>query len=323
MDRSERFKKIIALLKSRSSIRKDKFLEEIDISESTFKRDVEYLRDRMGAPIVWDRSLKGYRLELKNGQEAKYELPGLWFNASEMYAILAMNELLTNIQPGLLTSQLEPLKTQIRAILEQGNHRLEDFNDRIRILSFASRKIDLELFGVVSDALLTRNKLQISYSNRERDELTNRVVSPQRLVHYRENWYVDAWCHLRSSIRTFSLEAITNAEKLSHKSKELSKKRLSSHLASSYGIFSGKPDKLAVLKFSQKLARWVSSETWHPKQITSFDSENAYFMKIPYHDERELIMDILKYGDEVEVIGPIELRNSVARKLANALSKYD
>lgn len=206
--------------------------------------------------------------------------------------------------------------------MEKGANSTEDFHNRIRLLSLGSRTYDSNLFGVISNALLSRKRLNISHFHRERNESTNRDVSPQRLAHYRDNWYLDTWCHFRKKIRTFSLEAITSAQELNKNAKEISKKRLNTHLASSYGIYSGKPSKLAIIKFTPKMARWVSSEIWHPEQVTYSDENGFYFIKIPYNDARELIMDILKYGNEVEVVGPAELKSEVSNKLKQALSLY-
>lgn len=88
---------------------------------TTFKRDLEYLRDRFNAPVVWDRDAGGYRFD-KQGVGDAYGLPGLWFNASEIHALLTMRELLGSLSPGLLTPHIEPLLSRLRMLLERGGH---------------------------------------------------------------------------------------------------------------------------------------------------------------------------------------------------------
>ena len=97
---------------------------------------------------------------------------------------------------------------------------------------------------------------------------------------------------------------------------------LNEELASSYGIFTGKADKVATLRFSPERARWVAGEIWHPSQKASFDAAGYYLLEIPYRDHRELMMDILKHGSDVEVLSPKELRDAVASALAEAAGKY-
>lgn len=53
--------------------------------------------------------------------------------------------------------------------------------------------------------------MRIRYHSRSKDERTERVVSPQRLIYYRDNWYLDAWDHLREALRSFSIDRIRGA----------------------------------------------------------------------------------------------------------------
>lgn len=88
-------------------------------------------------------------------------------------------------------------------------------------------------------------------------ETTRREVSPQRLVCYRGNWYLDVWCHLRNDIRNFSVDATQHAEILEKKAKDISDKKFNAVLGVGYGIFSGAKVQWATLLFTPELARWV------------------------------------------------------------------
>ena len=157
---------------------------------------------------------------------------------------------------------------------------------------------------------------------RSRDETNEREVSPQRLVHYRENWYLDAWCHLRNELRSFSLDAMRSAEILDTPARNIPEKTLDGALGAGYGIFSGKKVQWAKLRFSPQRSRWVASEQWHPRQKGSFDEEQRYILEIPYSDHRELLMDVLKFGGEIEVLAPLELQCAVREALERALRHY-
>lgn len=92
-------------------------------------------------------------------------------------------------------------------------------------------------------------------------------------------------------------------------------------LGSGYGIFAGKTVKWATLKFSPLRARWVAAEQWHPKQIGGMLEDGSYELKVPYSNDPELLMDILKYGADCEVMGPAALRESVAREVEEMAKK--
>lgn len=321
MDRTERFYRIQQLLEARRVVPREVFLEELDVSLATFKRDLEYLRDRLHAPIVWDRQRRGYRFDQPAGGP-EYALPGMWFNASEIHALLTMNRLLEGVQPGLLGPYIKPLQTRIAALLDEGEHDFDEVERRIRVIHLGARQVDPRYFGLVSRAVLSRRRLSFAYYNRARDDVTERTVSPQRLTHYRENWYLDAWCHQRQALRCFALESIRDARLLDEAALDVDEKRLEAELESGYGIFGGRRTQHARLRFSPTRARWVAGEQWHPKQQGRFDEQGRYIVEFPYADDRELVMDILRHGAEVEVLAPDSLRRAVMATLSSALEAY-
>jgi predicted DNA-binding transcriptional regulator YafY len=319
VDRTERFYKIQQLIHRHRVVPARRFLRELEISPATFKRDLEYLRSRLNIPIVWDGAANGYRFD---PQAPRQELPGLWFNAQEIYALLTMKRLLEELQPGLLGPHVEPLRARLTAAIGSSDHPAEQVQKRIRILHAARRALPLRHFEVAARALLERRQLRIAYYNRARDDETARVVSPQRLAHYRDNWYLDAWCHLRQDLRSFAVDAIRAAELLDLPARESPERELDEVLASGYGIFSGRDTQWARLRFSPVRARWVAAEQWHPAQRSRFEPDGAYLLELPYSDDRELVMDILKFGPEVEVLEPPALRERVRKLLAEALRRY-
>ena len=208
-------------------------------------------------------------------------------------------------------------------LLGTADNPAEEVQRRIRIQTVGAREFHLDHFQAVGSALLRRKRLIIRYHARGTDEVTEREVSPQRLNHYRDNWYFDAWCHLRDGLRAFSVDAIEHAEILDTKAKDVADKRLDEVLGSGYGIFSGDQVSWAVLRFTPERARWVASERWHPNQKGQTSRGwQATSSRVPYADDRELIMDIMKYGSDCEVIEPEALKARVAAEFESGLAIY-
>jgi len=321
MDRSERFHRIDRLLRERRSVPLQVFLDRLEISRATFKRDLEYLRDRFNAPIVYDRELAGYRYDEAEGDE-RFALPGLWFSAGELHALATLEQLIEGLQPGLLTPHVEPLKERLRAMLGASAAEAETVAHRVRLLGLGQRRVEPARFEVLAGALFARRRLRLRHFNRAENRRSERTVSPQRLVHYRENWYLDAWCHLRHGLRSFAVDAIESAESSGQVAKEVPDAELEACFAGGYGIFTGAPRALARLRFTSERARWVAAEQWHPEQQASWLADGSYRLEVPYSDDRELVMDILKYGQDVEVEGPEELRERVHMLLTSASARY-
>lgn len=317
MGQAERLYKIERLLRQRHSVPLRAFLDELEVSRATFYRDLAVLRDRLQATIDIDPERGAYCIR----EGGRLELPGMWFSSKEIHALLTFHHFLENLEPGLFGARLEPLKARIKTLLESKRDSVEEVTRRVRILPQAARRSESAHFEHVAHALLARHRLTFEYHGRSRGTVTARIVSPQRLVYYRDNWYLDAWDHERRGLRTFSIDRILHPLALSEAAKDIAESRLDRHFADGYGIFSGRPRRNAVLRFSPERARWVADERWHPKQRGRYE-EGRYVLEIPYSDDRELVLDILRFGPDVEVIAPKSLRNKVAALLQTAAANY-
>lgn len=302
----------------RTGIARATLIGEHGFARATLARLIADLRDKLNAPLIHDKDRGGYRYDTT---DVRFALPGLWFTADELLALVTLKHLLANLEPGLLDDHLRPLQTRIDQLLAS-RHLGSGETGRIRLLSMAARHKNPRHFQIVAGAVLQRKRLAIDDYNRERDETSLREISPQRLAHYRDNWYLDAWCHEKKGLRIFAVECIREVEPLAKRAKAVPETTLDRELGSAYGIFGGTPKAIAVLVFSAHRARWVANETWHPKQQAHWLEDGCYELRVPYSDARELAMDILKYGPDVKVVAPAELRQQVQERLEAAASQY-
>lgn len=322
MDRLQRIYTLHRVISSRRHPVARATLEaELECSRATVKRIIEDMVLYFNAPIKYDRARNGYYYDTQDKQA--FELPGVWFNATELRALLTTQQLLAQMQPGLLDGHLKPIKERIEKLLTAGQHDSSEIAKRVRILRMAGRDTSNEHFQTVAGALLNRQRLDILYHGRGNGEESRREISPQRLTHYRDNWYLDAWCHQRNALRSFAVDRLREAKVLEKRAKDIAEKELDIHFASSYGIFAGKPKHTAVLRFTPQRARWVAEEQWHPQQQGRTLPDGCYELHLPYSDPRELVMDILKHGTEVEVVEPQELRKAIQQQLQQMVRQYE
>lgn len=253
----ERVYRIERLLKQNRPVSMRALAELTEVSRATLARDLEYMRDRLNAPIVWDRAARGYRLD------GPYTAPGLYFTPAEIHALLILQQLVARMQPA---AAADPDGAALRSLLEKAlgdsGRPPDELARRVRILQIASRPIAAAHFQAVSTAILSRKRLDLTYYSRARGEETRREVSPARLVYYRDNWYLEAWCHLRDGLRSFALDAVGSAAVLPAAARDVPEARLDRELGSGYGIFSGLRTRTAVLRFTPEAARWVAFEKW-------------------------------------------------------------
>jgi predicted DNA-binding transcriptional regulator YafY len=321
MSRLDRLVKLSHWLRSGRCISRVELMTRLEVSRSTVTRDIGYLRDRLSLPIRWSSDGEGWKLERRaDGVDHGYEMPGLWLSAEDLHALLTMQQLLAGIDAGgIIGSYLAPLSKRLAKVIDGSSPSPAELSRRIKVLTIGARRMNLPHFQAVASALLQRQRLQLRYRSRSAGEASEREVSPQRLVHYRDNWYLGAWCHWRQALRSFSVDAITRVQVLDQSAIEVDEAELDAVLGAGYGIFAGREIRWATLRFSAERARWVAAERWHPQQHGRWDAERRWVLTLPFADPRELVMDILRHVPEVEVIAPDELCEEVARRLREGL----
>jgi proteasome accessory factor C len=308
------------LSQRRTPISRQDLMERLECSQATLYRLVNELRDFLGAPIEQDPDTRGFFYD--RSYEQPFELPGIWISPGELQALLTARQVLSSVQPGLLEGELESLQGRITSLLQQRGVEAEGGDSRIQIQPVAGRAVPARMFQDVLAALIQRQRLKIRYHGRRRDEESERVISPQRLTQYRNSWYLDAWCHEAHGLRSFALERIREQTLLDKPAREVPTAELSAHFDASYGIFSGPAEHTADLRFTPEMARWVSEEVWHPDQQGSLEADGSWRLRLPFSSARELIMDLLRYGSEVEVLAPDFLREAVAAEARKTAAIY-
>lgn len=315
MSQLERIYKLDRLLRRKSAPSKREILAEFEISPAQFKRDLDFMRERLGAAITFDPATGGYRYSCSD-----FNLPGLWFSESEVYSMLLMQALLDQLQPGLVREQLEPFEAKLRALLGKSRRGADSILERMRVTPAPQRPTNPSHFQTICDATLRRKQLRMRYYARSRDAETDRVVSPQRVIYYRGNWFLDAWCHEKQAGRRFAIDAVR--EVAVRDEAALEKQPPNGIEDQGYGIFAGPAEHTATLVFDAEAARWVGEEEWHPQQVTTPLPGGQIQLEVPYSQPQEIMMDILRHGQHVEVIAPAALRSAVADALRQAAEKY-
>ena len=322
MGRPERLYAIDQLLKQRGALTLEEFIAELEVSRATFRRDLDYLRERLHSPILWDAGEKKYRYDGAPEELRSYALPGLWFNQSEIHALLTMQQLLDIIESGLLAPHLGPFKKKLLSLLDKGQIDHAVVGERVKISPLAKRRTTAACFEVVASALLHRQRLLVTHHNRHTDETLEREISPLRLVYYRDNWYLDSWCHLREDLRSFAVDSMQAVIALPDLAFEISQSEVGVRFDAGYGMFSGTEVQWATLRFSSYRARWIANEVWHRDQVGAFDPEGHYILKLPYNDPRELLGDILRQGAECTIVAPDTLRQMIGEEIGKLTTLY-
>ena len=172
-----------SLLVGRRAMSAEDLMARLEISRATLKRDIAKLRDQLHTPIVFDRDLGGYRLE----QSDSTELPGMWFTQDEMLALMTIQSMIVQLEPGLLGPKLKPFQKRLDDMLASQGLDTATLTQRVRAVHAGKRRLALTNFETLAKATLERKQVQVEHINRQNGETLLRDISPQQLVHYRDN----------------------------------------------------------------------------------------------------------------------------------------
>lgn len=320
MGKTERLFRLANVLRDRKKLRFDEMIERLAISPATLKRDLKYLRDQLGTPVEYDTFDRTYQIA-ESPRRARQELPGLWFDESDLHALLLAQQLLGEVDP---TGGLAP---RLRAVIQRAESLVvrpgsgRELAARIRLVAPGRREVDAAVFSTVVSALARRRRLRLEDSGRAGEGPASREVSPQRLVHL-HTWYLDGWCHAGQCLLRVALDGLQSAVALDAGATEVALTQVEQLMDGGYGACAGLANHWAILVFSQQSSPQAARELWHPMQRSRLLPDGRLELMLPYDDPSDLVMDILRKGDEVEVVGNPSLRAAVAARARSVCKLY-
>lgn len=318
MDKLDRLYQLHQLLcNRRTPISLGQLAEQMECSEKTVKRYKDQLQLFFNAPLEYIPH-RGW--QIIPGQEHKWEIPGLWLTEQDIQSLLLLLDILQRFGNGLLNHELQATENKITHLLEQRGIPRNELEARIKIIPIAQRALPTRQLQHCFQALMQRQRLSIHY-NDFKGNSSQRDVSPQRLTYYRDNWYLDAWCHNRKALRTFSLSRIKQSEHLDQPANNIESAQLDEHLTPGFGVFAGAATEQARLRFLPAIAQEIASQQWHPDQRGEWDGSD-YLLTLPYSQSQELMLDIQRYLPHVIIESPNELRQQLIKHLQQALSQH-
>ncbi len=191
------------------------------------------------------------------------EVPGIWFRPEELAALLGLSHWLDEMLTG------------------QGLNSVA-WQERIRFLPMHYRQIDPDTLLACARAVLLRRRTTFLYQGVKDGNARERNVSPQTLVRYRDNWYLDGYDHDVEKLREFSLSRIRDLDVQGTSALEVDRKHLDKHFGDAYGIFAGRARKKAVLLFTGLAARLAGHRHNHPGHHTAGKTHRERRFARPY-----------------------------------------
>jgi predicted DNA-binding transcriptional regulator YafY len=298
-----------------SKVLADKF----EISQKTAQRDIEFMRDRIGAPLEYSHIDRGYYYTDKG-----YELPPIWLNESELVAFILAKRLAAAIPDRNLKDSLSTFINKFSSrVSDKVGFNLDDIQDKISLKNIEYYTVDENLFRKVVNALFSKKSLEIQYYSPHKDERTKRKIFPLHLLDYMGNWHLVSFCTLKNGLRNFALSRIEECDYIDEKIPlPTDLPLIKAYIRKTFGIFHGGQSREVSLKFSPKASRTVKEQIWHKKQKIKELKDGSVILNIPVADFTEIKREILKYGAEVEALKPLILKKEIIEEIKKMREIY-
>lgn len=287
---------------------------ELEVTDRTIKRDIEFMRDRLHAPIEYDELRHGYYYR------EKFDfLPVASMTEKEMFALLVADKAIAQYR-GMPFQQ--PLRMAFKKLTGQlddrGRYTLENLGLALSFRPFAPEDADLNVFRVLTLALQERRGLKFDYRNLGTTHWQARRVHPYHLACIDSHWYLFAYDVKREAVRTFALTRLSKpvvTEERFGKPKDFDPDQ---YLAGSFTVMKGDTEHEVEIEFDAWATDLVRGRQWHSSQALTERPEGGARLRLRLNSLEEIERWVLSWGTHARVIGPAALRERV-RKMAIAV----
>ncbi len=296
-----------------------KLAEKFEISQKQAQREIEFMLDRLGAPLSYNSSEKGYEYE-----EDGYELPPVWFKEEELLSLCLALRLAATLPDHAIKDSLYKLLEKILAFrFLDSSPGIEEIKEKVSVKNIGYYRVDEATFHRVVDSLFRNEPVRVSYYTPHRHETTDRTILPLHLLCYMGSWHLIAYCAMKKEFRDFALSRIRGIESATESIRLPPQlPHIKDFIGKNFGVMTGGESVEVCLRFSSEVADWISEQIWYSGQEVSLNEDGSICLKFPVADFREVRREILRYGASVEVVSPPELREEIKKEIERMAGVY-
>ena len=280
---------------------------ELEVCVRSVGRDIEFMRDRMELPILYDMVRHGFYYE---GEVSAF--PAVTISEGELFALAVAEKALQQYRG---TNFERPLMSALQKISDSlpdaVSLNLSEWNDSISFRTSAEAIVDLSTFDEIAQATSRREQLRITYRKPGQKDREIRVVDPYHLANVNGEWFLFAYDHLRKAIRTFVPSRIVSVEKTGEKFRKDPGFSIRDQLRNSFGVHSGRGEFKVVLRFAGSVADFIREKKWHPSQKVRELKNGELELQMTLSSLVEVERWILSWGGNARVLEPKQLKENV------------
>ncbi len=307
----ERFLWFHGRVKARAYPNARTLADAFELSCRTAQRDVEFMRDRLRAPLAYNGDRKGYGYT-----DWSFELPGLLLTEENVVAVALAVRLASSVPDERMKQSLCSFLDDLLGRTSSPGLCSTDIAELISVKNIEYSKVCAPFFPTIAESLLKDRPLKIRYRSPHNKETTTRIIQPLHLLLYMGSWHLIAYCTLKKDLRDFVVSRIGSV--MPYNGTVAVPGNLPSpkeYVRKNFGIMQGGKGVPVRLRFSSAVTSWVREQAWHPAQKAVFGRDGSLTLSFPVADFREIRRRILFYGADVKVLSPKELAKELRKEI--------
>ncbi len=292
---------------------------EFEVDVRTIKRDIEFMRDRLGVSIVWDRRERSYYCTHHHPL-----LPLLRIDADEALALALASKTFAAWRGSPLGQALTAALEKIAPILGGAvSLPVDALKDLLFAPNDPAADAEHRYFAALLEAIHRGREMRLVYQKPKANSAPEtRIVQPLHLAYLDYRWMLVAHDLSRNARRNFLLARIQELRATGGGFTPPSRKELARSLEGALGRFVGEKEHEVRLLVDREIAPYFRERPWHSSQQILERADGSIAVSFRLNHLTDVERRILSCGGHIEVLAPSELRRRIRAAATAMLARY-
>ena len=303
LTRTARLLDLVPFILSHQGIAVSELAKEFGVTENEIAADLE-LVFMCGLPQYTDLEL--IDLSFESGSVTVREPQNLdkprRLNGEELsILVMGLDVLKGQLQDPIKVEKISELQHRLKALLQN----ISGAN----VLYVDER--DLPFLSIINDAIRSNGRLEITYLNISKDEVTSRRISPIEVFQQGDEFLLLTWCYKSKANRTFAISRILSCAKFDNLS-----------ITNEDVIAEGELEDSDAIEITFKYDRAALSFIEAVKERLTQHDEVGKVAVIEVWDSEWMLRNVMANSSHITILEPKALSIAISNRAKLALSNY-
>lgn len=297
-----------------------KLVEYHGVSIRTIKRDIEFLRDRYGAPIEYCKIRKGYYYT-----DPTFMIQNVLLTEGDLFTVSTIMPLMEQYKNTPLESSFKNIMEKISDMLPtQVDVNTSFLNEDVSFISDPLPKIESDVFETIFESIKLKKSIRFEYRSVSKTEYSVKIIDCYKVICQKGNWYVLGFSHNKNEVRIYALSRIQNIKLLNETFTIPNEFDLNNYVDLSFGIWTNKETPIEYeLLFSSNINTYILEREWHTNQTVEQNEDGSVLLKFKSNQKQQVLSWVLSFGNSVKVLNPPELVEKVKEEIKKISKLYE